>query len=93
MKSAHFLLHYRIPNSEQSPTARLGLVVAKRFLKRAVDRNLVKRLAREQFRVLQSRLYTRDYVLRLKARPEILDKKALAEEIRNLLYTMRLPSK
>ena len=95
VKSTHFLLHYRVPDTEteHSPVARLGLVVAKRFLKRAVDRNLVKRLAREQFRILQSLLYSRDYVLRLRVKPEILDKKALAEEIKKLLHKMCLPSK
>ena len=33
-----------------SPTARLGLIVAKRVLKRAVDRNRAKRIIRESFR-------------------------------------------
>lgn len=36
------------PNDE--PYARLGLIVAKRILPRAVDRNRVKRLIRETFR-------------------------------------------
>ena len=34
----------------ESPTARLGLIVAKRVLKRAVDRNRAKRIIRESFR-------------------------------------------
>lgn len=53
----------------QSPqTARLGLVVPKRNAKRAVHRNLVKRLAREAFRHVCSQLPPYDLVLRL-ARP------------------------
>ena len=45
--------------------ARLGLVVPKRNAKRAVHRNLVKRLAREAFRHVCSQLPAYDLVLRL----------------------------
>ena len=86
LKSRHFLLHYRIrPSSDVGDGARLGLVVAKRLLRRAIDRNLVRRLARESFRVLHPRLMPRDFVLRLVNRPDSLDRKTLAEEIRNLM--------
>lgn len=50
--------------------ARLGLVVAKRLLKRAVDRNRVKRCAREAFRGVRAELPACDFVVRLIARPE-----------------------
>jgi len=46
-------------------TARLGLVVPKRNAKRAVHRNVVKRLAREAFRHVCSQLPAYDLVLRL----------------------------
>lgn len=49
--------------------ARLGLVVAKRLLPRAVDRNRVKRCVRETFRVQQLDLPPCDFVVRLIARP------------------------
>lgn len=52
------------PHSVQ-PTARLGLVVPKRNAKRAVHRNLVKRLAREAFRHVCTQLPPCDLVLRL----------------------------
>lgn len=41
---------------------RLGLVVRKKFLKRAVDRNLLKRLARENFRLHKHRLGNLDVI-------------------------------
>jgi ribonuclease P protein component len=85
LKSPHFLLHYRPRGADEIPGARLGLVVAKRFLRRSVDRNLVRRLAREQFRLLRGRLRSSDYVLRLAAKPLPLDRRTLAEEIRGLL--------
>jgi ribonuclease P protein component len=89
IKSANFLLHYR-PRSEQDESARLGLVIAKRHLRRSVDRNLVKRLAREIFRGQCLGLPPCDLVIRLAAKlPLPIDRRALAGEIRNLLEKIR----
>lgn len=49
--------------------ARLGMVVAKRLLPRAVDRNRVKRCVRETFRMQRLGLPSCDYVVRLIAKP------------------------
>ncbi|MBK8892783.1 MAG: ribonuclease P protein component [Propionivibrio sp.] len=92
-RSTHFLLHYRIRSSEAMAGARLGLVVAKRLLRRSVDRNLVRRLAREHFRTLHSRLPSRDLILRLASKPEPLDRRVLADEIRGLLGKMITPER
>ena len=73
--------------------ARLGLVVAKRLLRRSVDRNLIRRLARENFRMMRCRLPSRDLILRLAARPEPLDRRALADEIWKLLEKMITPER
>lgn len=48
-------------------TARLGIAVASRFLKRAVQRNRVKRMVRDSFRKNRHRLPARDYVVIYKA--------------------------
>ena len=85
MRSPHFLLHYRLRAADEIVGARLGLVVAKRFLKRSVDRNLIRRLARESFRTIRNQLPSRDLILRLATKPVPLDRCALAEEIRGLL--------
>ena len=85
IRSKHFLLHYRQRTCYEIQAARLGLIVAKKFLYRSVDRNLIKRLAREQFRCLHNRLPARDFVLRLSVKPDVVNKKALAEEIYALL--------
>lgn len=45
------------------PGARLGLAVSKKNVKRAVDRNHVKRLVRESFRRQRSRLDDLDVVV------------------------------
>ena len=49
--------------------ARLGMVVAKRLLPRAVDRNRLKRCVRETFRVQRQDLPPCDFVVRLIAKP------------------------
>ena len=46
---------------------RLGLTVAKKHLKRAHDRNRIKRLCRESFRLLQHQLPNYDFVIVAKA--------------------------
>jgi ribonuclease P protein component len=91
LKSQHFLLHYRPRDADDIAGARLGLVVAKRFLRRSVDRNLVKRLAREHFRLLRARLRCNDFVLRLAAKPKAVERQALALEIQRLLSKMTSP--
>ena len=62
-----FNLHYR-PGI--GSTARLGLVVAKKQARRAVQRNLLKRIARDAFRQVRAGLPTFDLVLRL-AKPVV----------------------
>lgn len=48
---------------------RLGMVIAKRLLARAVDRNRVKRCVRESFRQAMPELPPCDFVVRLIGRP------------------------
>lgn len=84
LRSRHFLLHYRPRGAEEVPGARLGLVVAKRFLRRSVDRNLVRRIAREQFRLMRIRLQSSDFVLRLATKPLLIDRRAMAQELQGL---------
>lgn len=91
LKSRHFLLHYRPRNAGETFGARLGLVVAKRFVRRSIDRNLVRRLARENFRLLRARLKSCDFVLRVAAKPQVIDRRAIGQEIRGLLSKMTSP--
>lgn len=62
LRSAHFQLSYR-PN--EAGSARLGTVVGKKQARNSVRRNLVKRLAREAFRLRREKLPAYDLVLRL----------------------------
>jgi ribonuclease P protein component len=58
-----------------TPTARLGLTISRRTAKRAVDRNKLKRLARESFR--HQRLPAWDFVVVSKAEAAAADKGTL----------------
>ncbi|MDR1647765.1 MAG: ribonuclease P protein component [Zoogloeaceae bacterium] len=67
LRGNFFLLHY----GEARPgSARLGLVIGKKCLKRAVGRNAVKRVLREAFRLLRASLPERDLIFRLSIRLE-----------------------
>jgi ribonuclease P protein component len=74
------LLHR--PNS--SATARIGVVIAKKFVRSAVNRNLVKRIVRESFRLSRSKLPQQDIVVRVSVRIDVPDRRALRCEIDEL---------
>ncbi|MDU0810396.1 MAG: ribonuclease P protein component [Burkholderia sp.] len=59
--SAHFSIYQHYTGLG----ARLGLVVSKRYAPRAVTRNLIKRHAREAFRIRQTEFNGWDLLLRL----------------------------
>ncbi|MBP8203607.1 MAG: ribonuclease P protein component [Pseudomonas sp.] len=86
LRGRFFMLHYR-PNG--SDRARLGAVVAKRLAKRAVQRNLLKRLAREAFRQRRAELSAHDLILRLHVSVREATRAQLREDIASLLR--RLP--
>ncbi|MGL4408806.1 ribonuclease P protein component [Zoogloea sp.] len=91
VRGRYFALHY-CPNAAQTQSgARLGLVVAKKLAKRAVLRNLVKRMGRDVFRHLQPELPPFDLVLRLSAPVATVTKRAMREDMAALFG--RLPNK
>jgi ribonuclease P protein component len=69
-RSPHFVLYGKPTGNE----ARLGLVIGKKFAPRAVTRNLIKRLAREAFRLRRAELGGWDILLRLHAK---IDRKTM----------------
>jgi ribonuclease P protein component len=96
LRGLHFLLHYRpretVDGGENRKLpARLGVVVPKKLVKAAVRRNLIKRLAREQFRLNREQLPSLDLVLRLATKPGKPDRKGLATEILELLRKVGQP--
>jgi ribonuclease P protein component len=69
-RTAHFVVYGRPTGND----ARLGLVIGKKYAPRAVTRNLVRRLAREAFRLRRAEFGGWDVLLRLHTR---FDKKAM----------------
>ncbi|UCV15137.1 ribonuclease P protein component [Quatrionicoccus australiensis] len=84
------MLHYQ-PRASGSDDPRLGVVVAKKLLKRSVDRNKVKRIIREQFRCQRINLPACDLVVRLAVKPAPLDGKLLASDFLALIDKLRRP--
>lgn len=66
ISNAFFLI---LARKNQLPVPRLGLIVARKNLKKAVDRNKIKRISREFFRLNQHLLQGFDWVLL--ARPQL----------------------
>ena len=90
LRGSYFYLHY---GSADQAVARLGLVIAKKLAVRAVQRNLLKRLAREAFRQVRGELPAFDLVLRLARAPglrmDIPARRLWRDDIEQLLA--RLP--
>ena len=82
------MLHYQ-PRPDGLNDARLGVVVGKKLLKRAVDRNRVKRIIREQFRRERRNLPACDLIVRLAVKPAPLDGKLVAGDFLALLEKLR----
>ena len=69
--------------------ARLGLVVAKKHAKRAVDRNEIKRIVRESFRHHQSELENFDCVVLSRGGAKDLDTSELRHMVDQLWTRLR----
>lgn len=71
-----------VPSTHQNLShARIGLVIAKKKIRRAHERNRVKRLARESFRLHQTELPALDIVLMAKADAQNLPNEVLHQEL------------
>ena len=86
VRGRYFALHYA-PCRTDEP--RLGLVVAKKLARRAVLRNLVKRIGRDVFRHAHASLPRYDVVLRLSAPVASVTKREMRADMLGLFG--RLP--
>jgi ribonuclease P protein component len=100
--SEHFTLHWRsLPDGSPESTGSTGLLllgVPKRQLRRAVDRNLVRRLAREAWRSSGLSRGRLALLVKLRKRPDWFaeagvqqKRRALREELDQLLSHRSLP--
>lgn len=65
--------------------ARLGLAISKKQARRAVDRNRIKRIAREVFRTCRAGLGRRDYVVMVRSAALGVDNRRLRGALQRLL--------
>lgn len=88
--SNRYLLILATPN--ECDKAKLGFVIAKKHVKHAVQRNRIKRIIRESFRLNQHQLANNDFVIL--ARPGLgdLDNSQIREMIDELWFKLRRPS-
>ena len=70
------------PSEKKNP--RLGLAISKKICKRAVDRNLFKRIARETFRQHRDDFDILDFVVMIKKMPNTTNQE-LASDLLSLL--------
>jgi ribonuclease P protein component len=70
-----------LTSANQLAHPRLGIMAQKRYLKLAVERNLVKRIVRESFRAASFHLKKLDIVILMRSECTPLDKKALRQDI------------
>tara|TARA_B100000787_G_scaffold91962_1_gene67936 strand:+ start:107 stop:460 length:354 start_codon:yes stop_codon:yes gene_type:complete len=68
--------------------SRLGLAVSKKQYKRAVDRNLFKRIARETFRNNQNDLEFFDFVIMVK-KSDYINKKEITKDLLSLMKNIK----
>ncbi len=68
----------------QRPLPRLGLVITKHRIKRAIDRNRIRRVIRESFRHHQEVLKGLDIIVLMRSECTPLDKKALRDNVDHL---------
>ncbi|HSH97532.1 MAG: ribonuclease P protein component [Methylophilaceae bacterium] len=84
--SGHYLaIHYQY---NQLLHARLGLIVGKKIARLSVDRNYMKRVIKESFRLNQHQLPNLDLVIRAQRRFSTSDYKILVLEINELFASL-----
>lgn len=82
----HFLALFCVNNKDH---ARLGMIIGKQHLKLAVDRNVVRRLIRESFRMHKETLKGLDIIVLLRSKCSTLDKNALRDDIDKLWLSVQ----
>jgi ribonuclease P protein component len=81
------------PGSSGPGGARVGIVVGRKNLPRAVDRNALKRIVREAFRSPRAELPPRDMLFRLRQRIAGLPRDAWKSELESAVRTLLEQSK
>lgn len=73
----------------EAPNARLGFIVARKHVRRAVKRNMLKRIVRENFRTLDADYPPLDIIVMARKGADRLSRPQVHEAIRHLLHKLR----
>jgi len=87
VKHQKYMMLLAMPND--LPHARLGLAIAKKHVKKSVDRSLVKRIIRESFRAKANSLPALDMVMLAKFGIMSMTKKNLRLAVDNIFDELR----
>lgn len=82
----HFLF---LANWSKQQNSRLGVIVAKKKVRRAHERNRIKRLTRESFRLNQSNLELLDIVVMPKKGIEAISNEELHQQLQSAWYKLQ----
>ncbi len=85
VSNPHFLV-LAIDNHEHTP--RLGIVVGRKSIAKAVQRNRIKRLIREAFRADRSRFGTIDLVVLVRKGPDQLESDKIRQQLDDLFSAL-----
>jgi len=77
----YLLVLYR---SNQCCFARLGMILPKRIVQKAVDRNMIKRVMRESFRHHKQVLQNLDIMIVLRSKLHVTYQKTLRQDLENI---------
>lgn len=88
IRGRFFLLNY-FPRENIEAGARLGIVVGKKYLKSSVRRNVIKRLARENFRLHRAELPAMDVVIRLAGKLARIERAEISADLLVLFDKLR----
>ncbi len=85
VSSQYFLVLAKVAHSE---TARVGLIIAKKNVKKAVQRNRLKRQIRQAFRTNKDQLARLELVVMAKKNADSLSNAAVASQLSHLWHDM-----
>lgn len=80
-RSADALFTILAARGENNSAARLGLAISKKQVRRAVDRNRLKRLARDVFRLHRADLQGLDFVVMVRGTAATTDNRTLCDAL------------
>jgi len=81
VRSSDKILTILVKQNQKRQQARLGLAIAKKSVKTAVQRNRIKRLSREFFRLNQKNIAKADYVILVRSGIDKLDNQSITQSL------------